>query len=313
MKQAEYAYDAYGNCTIIDNTNSTIASANPFRYRGYYYDTETSWYFLNARYYSPEWRRFISPDDTSYLDSESANGLNLYCYCGNDPINFVDPSGHFAISTFLIGLAASSLVSWGLFELFGAQIAGGIGSIAGGGAAISTGFSLCAFGPWGIAAGAALMLAGGLTIGFGINEIVDGATGTNYIQNWTGLSSGTYSAIYAGLNAVSAVGSIVGNIGMRIASNSILNAIIQDPNKITNYKLWQIKTFGKYTSMYTPGRLARGSHAGQGYTLTHNQNPSLGFIQWHPGGGHHGPLAYWKITSSFNKAARFYYLTGLPF
>lgn len=94
QKQAEYAYDAYGNCTIIDSTNSDIATANAIRYRGYYYDDETGWYYLNARYYSPEWRRFISPDDTTYLDPESVNGLNLYCYCGNDPINFVDPSGH---------------------------------------------------------------------------------------------------------------------------------------------------------------------------------------------------------------------------
>lgn len=80
---------------------------HPIKYRGYYYDTETGWYYLNARYYSPEWRRFISPDDTSYLDPESVNGLNLYCYCNNDPVNFVDPSGHLAfwIITALIGAA----------------------------------------------------------------------------------------------------------------------------------------------------------------------------------------------------------------
>ena len=82
---------------------------NPIKYRGYYYDTETGWYYLNARYYSPEWCRFISPDDTSYLDPESVNGLNLYCYCGNDPINFVDPSGHFWETIFDIGFAIWSL------------------------------------------------------------------------------------------------------------------------------------------------------------------------------------------------------------
>ena len=107
-KQAEYAYDAYGNCTIIDNTNSTIASANPFRYRGYYLDSETGWYFLNARYYNPEWRRFISPDSTSYLDPESVNGLNLYSYCNNDPVNYCDPSGHWIETVFdLFSLGAS--------------------------------------------------------------------------------------------------------------------------------------------------------------------------------------------------------------
>ena len=52
---AKYAYDAYGNCTIIDNTNSTIANAKAIRYRGYYLDSETGWYFLNARV--AEWNR----------------------------------------------------------------------------------------------------------------------------------------------------------------------------------------------------------------------------------------------------------------
>ena len=45
------------------------------------YNSETNWYYLNSRYYSPEFRRFISPDDTNYLDPETPNGLNLYCYC----------------------------------------------------------------------------------------------------------------------------------------------------------------------------------------------------------------------------------------
>ena len=312
-KVGEYAYDAFGNCTILSGASNDLVKNNPIRYRGYYYDRETGLYYLNARYYNPQWRRFISPDDTAYLDPESVNGLNLYAYCLNDPVNYADPSGNSVIASILIGFAVSSLVGWGLSEMFGSQIAGGIGSISGGATAVSTGMNLCAFGPWGIVAGIALMAVGGLTIAFGANEIVDGATGTNYIQNWFGWSDSVYNGVYTGLNIVSAVGSIAGNIGMRFASNKILNAIVQDPSKINNYKLWQIKTFGKYTSVYTPGTLKRGSHVGQGYTLTHNRNASLGYIQWHPGGGHHGPLAYWKITSSFNKAARFYYLTGLPF
>ena len=86
--QVEYAYDAFGNCTIKNSTNSDIANINPIRYRGYYYDKETNLYYLNARYYNPEWRRFISPDNTAYLDPENVNGLNLYCYCYNDPISF---------------------------------------------------------------------------------------------------------------------------------------------------------------------------------------------------------------------------------
>ena len=107
-KVVSYSYDAYGNCTIDSSTTDyDLAHANPIRYRSYYYDEATKLYYLNARYYSPEFRRFISPDDTAYLDPESVNGLNLYCYCNNDPVNYCDSSGHLAfwIITALIGAA----------------------------------------------------------------------------------------------------------------------------------------------------------------------------------------------------------------
>ena len=88
----EYSYDAWGKCTIKTNV-SGIAAINPFRYRGYYLDDETGLYYLNARYYDPEIGRFISPDSTEYLSPENINGLNLYAYCGNNPVMNVDPSG----------------------------------------------------------------------------------------------------------------------------------------------------------------------------------------------------------------------------
>ena len=55
---------------------------------------ETLLFWLSSRYYSPELCRWISPDDIEYLDPESVNGLNLYCYCFNNPINYIDPDGH---------------------------------------------------------------------------------------------------------------------------------------------------------------------------------------------------------------------------
>ena len=106
-----YAYDAFGNCTTVYGTTSAIGKYNPFRYRGYYYDRETKLYYLNARYYAPELRRFISPDDTSYLDPESVNGLNLYCYCNNDPVNYCDPSGHFAFFLLTALLAVGTVAA----------------------------------------------------------------------------------------------------------------------------------------------------------------------------------------------------------
>ncbi|MDY6141670.1 MAG: RHS repeat-associated core domain-containing protein [Bacilli bacterium] len=99
----QYSYTAYGVCSISGNTS--LGNENPFRYKGYYYDVETSLYYLNTRYYDPEIGRFISPDSVEYLNPQSINGLNLYAYCFNDPINYADPSGNlpFFILTAIIG------------------------------------------------------------------------------------------------------------------------------------------------------------------------------------------------------------------
>ena len=59
---AKYPYDAWGNCTISgETTNTAVANANPIRYRGYYFDSDTGLYYCNARYYSPKWRRLNIP------------------------------------------------------------------------------------------------------------------------------------------------------------------------------------------------------------------------------------------------------------
>ena len=111
----KYVYDAWGNHKVCSSTGAEISDTthvghiNPIRYRGYYYDTETKLYFLNSRYYDPQVGRFISPDNVNYLNPESINGLNLYCYCMNNPIMYADPSGHVAISIGLL-LAIGGIV-----------------------------------------------------------------------------------------------------------------------------------------------------------------------------------------------------------
>ena len=89
-----YEYDAWGNCTITSGADDPIVVANPFRYRGYYYDTETGLYYCNTRYYDPQTGRFISADSANYLDPSSMNGMNLYAYCINNPVMYSDPTGH---------------------------------------------------------------------------------------------------------------------------------------------------------------------------------------------------------------------------
>lgn len=103
---AKYDYDVFGYPTITLDT-IFIASLNPIRYRGYYYDDETGLFWCNSRYYNPEWGRWISPDSIEYLDPSSINGLNLYAYCGNDPVNYTDRSGHSPDSVWktLLGVA----------------------------------------------------------------------------------------------------------------------------------------------------------------------------------------------------------------
>ncbi len=108
---ASYEYNAYGNCIITENIDD-IANINPFRYRGYYYDEETGLYYLNSRYYDPETGRFISPDTLSILDETKGqiNGLNLYMYCGDNPIMNIDPSGYFA--TLFLTVVFGALVTY---------------------------------------------------------------------------------------------------------------------------------------------------------------------------------------------------------
>ncbi len=93
--------DAIGNA--ISDTNH-IGIINPFRYRGYYYDTETELYYLNSRYYNPEWRRFINADGLLGANQDIF-GYNLYIYVSNNPIVFSDYSGDVALA--LTGVAAS--------------------------------------------------------------------------------------------------------------------------------------------------------------------------------------------------------------
>ena len=91
--EASYTYDAWGK--VISSTGA-LANLNPFRYRGYYYDSETGMYYLQSRYYDPETGRFINAD--SQLN-DGILGLNIYIYCNNNPIMKSDPMGNVSISS----------------------------------------------------------------------------------------------------------------------------------------------------------------------------------------------------------------------
>ena len=118
---ARYRYDAWGKLISMTDASgaalgeNTIGARNPLRYRGYIYDSETGFYYLQSRYYDPVVHRFISPEPNVY-DGEFDDGseflrYNVYVYCVNNSVNNFDPTGEFFISTtVLIGIGIGALV-----------------------------------------------------------------------------------------------------------------------------------------------------------------------------------------------------------
>lgn len=103
----QYAYNAWGKPESTTGTlATTVGEYNPFRYKGYHFDSDTGMYYCHTRYYVPDWCRWLCADGVIGLDPFGLFDQNLYCYCGNDPVNYFDPTGHSAI---LIGLIIGAI------------------------------------------------------------------------------------------------------------------------------------------------------------------------------------------------------------
>ena len=106
---ASYTYDPWGK---IISSSGTLADINPLRYRGYYYDAETGFYYLQSRYYDPEIGRFINADSYASTDATGLLSTNMFAYCENDPVNKSDPSGEaFSLITIAVGATVGALVN----------------------------------------------------------------------------------------------------------------------------------------------------------------------------------------------------------
>jgi len=105
----EYTYDSWGQQLSCTGSLSTSLGANqPFRYRGYVYDVETGWYYLQSRYYDPATCRFISAD-VLLSTGQGVIGNNSFAYCGNNPVNAFDDDGEWSLPNWakiVIGVAA---------------------------------------------------------------------------------------------------------------------------------------------------------------------------------------------------------------
>ena len=107
---ARYIYDTWGNTLSVTDTSGKaitdplhIANINPIRYRGYYYDAETGLYYLQSRYYDTTTRRFLNADEILGANSD-INALNLYAYCGNNPVVREDDKGNAWFASMFVGV-----------------------------------------------------------------------------------------------------------------------------------------------------------------------------------------------------------------
>lgn len=221
---ARYTYDAWGVCTVTMDVLG-VANVNPYRYRGYYFDSETGFYYVSSRYYDSEIGRFISPDTTDILTA-TPMGLtdkNLYAYCDNNPVMREDKGGQFW--NFVIGAAVGALV-------------GGVS------AAISS-YKSSGSVNWGsVAIGATSGAIGGLVGASGICVVgqaaISGVTsalsnvGNSLIQgekiNWTDVAID--AAIGAG---TSLIGSALTSKASKAATNTVKKGIDKIVTGKTNY------------------------------------------------------------------------------
>ena len=154
-KVVAYTYGPWGEVWSVGGTlSSTLGTLNPLRYRGYVYDAETGLYYLNSRYYNPTWGRFINAD-AAIGQIGNAQGMNMFSYCLNNPVNMDDPAGNWpklstifavvAIVAVAVAVAAATVASCGAaapaLALAGGSIISGISS---GATAIAAGALLVA-------------------------------------------------------------------------------------------------------------------------------------------------------------------------
>ncbi|WP_304033654.1 RHS repeat domain-containing protein [Ruminococcus bromii] len=90
---ASYVYDSWGNIKDTKG-DTTVRELNPIRYRGYVYDTETSLYYLQSRYYDPFTGRFLNADVYCDTGTDTTLSTNMFAYCENNPVNAIDPFGY---------------------------------------------------------------------------------------------------------------------------------------------------------------------------------------------------------------------------
>ena len=196
---AKYKYDAWGNVLQETNLyNSGMASKNPFRYRGYYYDSETGFYYLQTRYYDPEIGRFINADDYELVGTLASvpGQLNMYAYCGNNPVMYTDPTGqawwHWVVGAALVVVAAIAVLATA------GGVAAGVGAVAtvlAGGSASTLGATVAASAFIGASTTyIAMGIAAGIS-SLGTDSFIDNFSNYGETAMWSTLGAGVLSGV----------------------------------------------------------------------------------------------------------------------
>ena len=249
---AEYTYDSWGKLlSVTGSLAETVGKANPFRYRGYYYDSETELYYLNSRYYDPETGRFINLDNQ--LSSNDPTGLNTFAYCGNNPINRADPTGeawwHWALGAAIVAAcAAATVITAGGF-------AAGMAAVA----AVSSGVAASSVAST-VAAGA--FISSAMTFGASVAHAASTSKSLKQFNkkgNWGVVRSTAVSAVVGGAGAyfgTKRLGSVSSKTNSKVISkrkNDIIDllrtgsALKEDsyhafPNIVDNYAGYATKS-----------------------------------------------------------------------
>ena len=198
-----YTYDAWGNVTATTAAGNvpgvnTLVYRNPIRYRGYVYDNETGWYYLQSRYYDPANHRFINADSAENVLYTAAmiSEANLFAYCANNPVVRTDPSGDswwgwVAAVAVVVVLAVATVVTCG----GAAAAAGAVAAVASGVAASSTAATVAAGAFIGASTALAVSVVAAVDESDSLEEFAD--------YGETALDETLRGGIFGGLNAYS--------------------------------------------------------------------------------------------------------------
>ena len=256
VKKAEYAYDAWGTCHLMLDTDG-VGSLNPFRYRGYYMVSCIGLYYLTTRFYDYTTGRFLNADVPSVGMESGFNipeGCNLYSYCLNNPISYVDPTGYFPILSLILGLTAlvgMGLTIGGVASDNNIMTAIGLTMIAvpaliSGGMAIAAGVGGATF--LGIIGGGTCLAGLGTGL-FASAEYQEAFTGNNWILN-TGMSEEWYNGLMISTAALATIGTIscevLGSIGKMSTPQQMMKSLKNHPKrwKVVKQKISAAR--GKY-------------------------------------------------------------------